>query len=196
MIGDPSGTSAERNLLDRETLEANLVGIRSQLERFLSFEGPNAAVMVNNLDWLAEFTLIDPFTLQVRVENTSTGVPDGFSNSDQLLTGLSWDFDPPGVAADTTITGGTVVIGPTSHSENFETGSYPAGSDVSGEWGYGNGGGSGALFNFITTLAAWWCRRMARIASSAWASPAQRCGWPSSRASSAANWPGRSSSGG
>ena len=40
MIGDPSGTSAERNLLDRETLEANLVGIRSELERFLSFEGP------------------------------------------------------------------------------------------------------------------------------------------------------------
>jgi tyrosyl-tRNA synthetase len=59
MIGDPSGTSAERNLLDRETLAANLVGIRSQLERFLSFEGPNAAVMVNNLDWLSEFSLID-----------------------------------------------------------------------------------------------------------------------------------------
>jgi tyrosyl-tRNA synthetase len=59
MIGDPSGTSAERNLLDRETLEANLAGIRSQLERFLSFEGPNAAVMVNNLDWLSEFSLIE-----------------------------------------------------------------------------------------------------------------------------------------
>src|SRR4030095_17243547 len=50
MIGDPSGTSAERNLLDRPTLEANLAGIHSQLERFLSFDGPNAAVMVNNLD--------------------------------------------------------------------------------------------------------------------------------------------------
>ena len=59
MIGDPSGTSAERNLLDRETLERNLVGIRSQLERFLSFDGPNAAVMVNNLDWLSEFSLIE-----------------------------------------------------------------------------------------------------------------------------------------
>ena len=59
MIGDPSGTSAERNLLDRETLEANLVGIRSQLERFLSFEGPNAAVMVNNLDWLSEISMIE-----------------------------------------------------------------------------------------------------------------------------------------
>jgi tyrosyl-tRNA synthetase len=59
MIGDPSGTSAERNLLDRETLEANLAGIRSQLERFLTFEGPSAAVMVNNLDWLSEISMLE-----------------------------------------------------------------------------------------------------------------------------------------
>jgi tyrosyl-tRNA synthetase len=59
MIGDPSGTSAERNLLDRATLEANLAGIRSQLERFLDFDGPNAAVMVNNLDWLSEISMIE-----------------------------------------------------------------------------------------------------------------------------------------
>jgi tyrosyl-tRNA synthetase len=59
MIGDPSGTSAERNLLDRATLEANLAGIRSQLERFLAFEGPNAALMVNNLDWLSELSMLE-----------------------------------------------------------------------------------------------------------------------------------------
>jgi tyrosyl-tRNA synthetase len=59
MIGDPSGTSAERNLLDRATLEANVAGIRSQLERFLSFEGPTAAVVVNNLDWLGEISMLD-----------------------------------------------------------------------------------------------------------------------------------------
>jgi tyrosyl-tRNA synthetase len=59
MIGDPSGTSTERNLLDRATLEANLAGIRSQLERFLTFEGPNAAVMVNNLDWLSELSMLE-----------------------------------------------------------------------------------------------------------------------------------------
>ena len=59
MSGDPSGTSAERNLLDRATLEANLAGIRSQLERFLDFDGPNAAVMVNNLDWLSEISMIE-----------------------------------------------------------------------------------------------------------------------------------------
>jgi tyrosyl-tRNA synthetase len=59
MIGDPSGTSAERNLLDRETLATNLAGIHSQLERFLSFEGPSAAVMVNNLDWLSQISMIE-----------------------------------------------------------------------------------------------------------------------------------------
>ena len=59
MIGDPSGTSAERNLLDRETLATNVASIRGQLERFLDFGGATGAVMVNNLDWLAGIGLID-----------------------------------------------------------------------------------------------------------------------------------------
>jgi tyrosyl-tRNA synthetase len=60
MIGDPSGRSSERNLLDRETLEWNATAIRSQLERFLDFSpGEGGAVMVNNLDWLGELSLID-----------------------------------------------------------------------------------------------------------------------------------------
>ena len=60
MIGDPSGRSAERNLLDRPTLEANVASLRSQLERFLDFSpGAGAASMVNNLDWLGELSLID-----------------------------------------------------------------------------------------------------------------------------------------
>ncbi len=60
MIGDPSGRSSERNLLDRETLAANLVALRGQLERFLDFSpGAASAVMVNNLDWLGELGLID-----------------------------------------------------------------------------------------------------------------------------------------
>jgi tyrosyl-tRNA synthetase len=60
MIGDPSGRSAERNLLDRATLETNLAGIRGQLERFLDFTpGSGGALMVNNLDWLGELSLID-----------------------------------------------------------------------------------------------------------------------------------------
>ena len=60
MIGDPSGRSTERNLLDRETLERNVSALRTQLERFLDFTpGPGAAVMVNNLDWLGSLSLID-----------------------------------------------------------------------------------------------------------------------------------------
>ena len=62
MIGDPSGTSAERNLLDRATLEANVDSIRTQLERFLDFSasaGERGAVLVNNLDWLGEIGLIE-----------------------------------------------------------------------------------------------------------------------------------------
>jgi len=59
MIGDPSGTSAERNLLDRETLNENVAAIRGQLERFLDFSGPAGAAMVNNLDWLGEVPMLD-----------------------------------------------------------------------------------------------------------------------------------------
>jgi tyrosyl-tRNA synthetase len=60
MIGDPSGTSAERNLLDRETLEANVIAIRAQLGRFLDFTpGAGGALIVNNLDWLGQIGLIE-----------------------------------------------------------------------------------------------------------------------------------------
>jgi tyrosyl-tRNA synthetase len=59
MIGDPSGRSSERNLLDRETLARNVDSIRAQLAHFLEFEGPTGAVMVNNLDWLEPMTVID-----------------------------------------------------------------------------------------------------------------------------------------
>jgi tyrosyl-tRNA synthetase len=60
MIGDPSGRSSERNLLDEPTLERNVAAIRAQLERFLDFApGGGSARMVNNLDWLGELSLID-----------------------------------------------------------------------------------------------------------------------------------------
>jgi tyrosyl-tRNA synthetase len=52
MIGDPSGKSAERNLLDDETLAHNVAAIRAQLSRFLDFDdGPHGAIMANNADW-------------------------------------------------------------------------------------------------------------------------------------------------
>jgi tyrosyl-tRNA synthetase len=60
MIGDPSGRSAERSLLDQPTLEANVAGIRRQLERYLDFSpGSGQALMVNNLDWLGPVTMLD-----------------------------------------------------------------------------------------------------------------------------------------
>ena len=51
MIGDPSGRSSERNLLDDSAVLANLATIRTQLASFLRFEGANAAKVVNNADW-------------------------------------------------------------------------------------------------------------------------------------------------
>ncbi|GAB3866583.1 tyrosine--tRNA ligase [Hymenobacter segetis] len=55
MIGDPSGKSAERNLLDEATLRHNQAGIQAQLEKFLDFsEGPTGALVVNNYDWFKE----------------------------------------------------------------------------------------------------------------------------------------------
>ena len=60
MIGDPSGKSAERNLLDRDEVVANTASIRSQLERFLDFTpGPAAALVVDNHDWLGRITMLD-----------------------------------------------------------------------------------------------------------------------------------------
>lgn len=61
MIGDPTGKSAERNLLDEETLNRFVTGIHNQLKRFLDFDSskPNAAVMVNNYDWMKDFSFID-----------------------------------------------------------------------------------------------------------------------------------------
>ena len=60
MIGDPSGKSQERNLLNEEILNKNLNGIKAQLSKFLDFDSgePNAAVMVNNYDWMKEFSFL------------------------------------------------------------------------------------------------------------------------------------------
>jgi tyrosyl-tRNA synthetase len=60
MVGDPSGKSAERNLLDEDTLAKNQAGIKSQLEKFLDFDAtkPNAALLVNNYDWFKDFSFL------------------------------------------------------------------------------------------------------------------------------------------
>jgi tyrosyl-tRNA synthetase len=60
MIGDPSMKSAERNLLDEETLRHNQQAIRNQLAKFLDFDSkePNAAILVNNYDWMKDYTFL------------------------------------------------------------------------------------------------------------------------------------------
>lgn len=61
MIGDPSGKSLERNLLDSETLYHNQEAIKQQVSKFLDFEGnePNKAELVNNYDWMKDFKFLD-----------------------------------------------------------------------------------------------------------------------------------------
>jgi len=60
MVGDPSGKSEERNLLDEETLNRNLAGVKKQLEKFLDFDisKPNAAEIANNYDWFKEMSFL------------------------------------------------------------------------------------------------------------------------------------------
>ena len=61
MIGDPSGKSQERNLLDEETLRHNQECIKKQLSKFLDFDSkePNAALLVNNYDWMSKFSFLE-----------------------------------------------------------------------------------------------------------------------------------------
>ncbi len=61
MIGDPSGKSQERNLLNEQTLQKNLDGIKAQLSKFIDFESgaENAAEMVNNFDWMKNFSFLE-----------------------------------------------------------------------------------------------------------------------------------------
>lgn len=59
MVGDPSGKSQERNLLDEATLNHNVACVQKQLEKFLDFSGANAAEMVNNYDWFKNFSFLE-----------------------------------------------------------------------------------------------------------------------------------------
>jgi len=61
MVGDPSGKSAERNLLDEATLNKNVAGVKAQLDRFLDFNSDkeNTAILVNNYDWMKEISIIE-----------------------------------------------------------------------------------------------------------------------------------------
>ena len=89
MVGDPSGKSAERNLLDEETLNHNLSCVKKQLESFLSFEGENAAEVVNNYDWFKEFSFLE-FIRDVGKHITVNYMMAKDSVKSRLETGLSF----------------------------------------------------------------------------------------------------------
>ncbi len=58
-IGDPSGKTDMRKMMTRETIDGNVAAIKKQIERFITFEGENAAIIVNNADWLLKLNYID-----------------------------------------------------------------------------------------------------------------------------------------
>ena len=89
MVGDPSGKSSERNLLDEQTLNHNLSCVKAQLERFLHFEGDNAAEMVNNYDWFKGVNFLE-FIRDVGKHITINYMMSKDSVKSRLETGLSF----------------------------------------------------------------------------------------------------------
>ncbi len=90
MVGDPSGKSAERNLLSEDVLRHNERGIKAQLERFLDFNsGPTSAEIVNNYDWFKEISFLD-FLRDVAKHITVNYMLAKDSVQKRLETGLSF----------------------------------------------------------------------------------------------------------
>lgn len=90
MVGDPSGKSAERNLLDEETLNRNIAGVQAQLKHFLDFEnGENAAILVNNFDWMKNMSFIE-FIRDVGKHITINYMTAKDSVKKRIDTGLSF----------------------------------------------------------------------------------------------------------
>jgi tyrosyl-tRNA synthetase len=89
MVGDPSGKSAERNLLSEDVLQHNVACVKKQLENFLVFSGSNAAEMVNNYDWFKSFTFLD-FIREVGKHITVSYMMSKDSVQKRLESGLSF----------------------------------------------------------------------------------------------------------
>jgi len=90
MVGDPSGKSAERNLLDEATLHHNVASVQAQLKRFLDFEGgDNKAELVNNYDWMKNFSFLE-FIRDVGKHITVNYMLSKDSVKKRLETGLSF----------------------------------------------------------------------------------------------------------
>lgn len=90
MIGDPSGKSEERNLLDEETLNRNIAGVQKQLEKFLDFDcGEQSAEIVNNYDWFKDFSFLK-FMRDVGKHITVSYMMSKDSVQNRLESGISF----------------------------------------------------------------------------------------------------------
>jgi len=91
MVGDPSGKSAERNMLSMEQINLNVQGVKKQLSKFLDFDSnaENAAVLVNNIDWFNDFTFLD-FIRDVGKYITVNYMMSKDSVKKRLETGMSF----------------------------------------------------------------------------------------------------------
>ena len=90
MVGDPSGKSQERNLLDEEALNKNVAGIKKQLEKFLDFnKGTTGAELVNNYDWMKQFSFLE-FIREVGKFITVNYMMAKDSVQNRLETGMSF----------------------------------------------------------------------------------------------------------
>ena len=89
MVGDPSGKTAERQFLDMEVLQHNLACQKAQLQKFLDFEGENAASVVNNYDWFKDFTFLD-FIRDVGKHITVNYMMSKDSVKNRLESGMSF----------------------------------------------------------------------------------------------------------
>ena len=127
-------------------LTSGVAGAQSQTLYFFDANGLSAE---------AEFTLMGGGSqLEIRFRNRSEAIPMGFSNSDQILSGISFDLGAPGqVAGDPEIVSGTVMTGPSSSSINFDTDIGPN-ADVSGEYGFANSPTTNTYPNFVSAHGA------------------------------------------
>ncbi|PBQ34874.1 tyrosine--tRNA ligase [Sphingobacteriaceae bacterium] len=90
MVGDPSGKSAERNLLDEEALNKNVAGLQKQLEKFLDFKSEgNGAVLVNNYDWMKDYSFLT-FIRDIGKHLTVSYMMAKDSVKNRLETGMSF----------------------------------------------------------------------------------------------------------
>ncbi len=97
MIGDPSGKDAERQLLTAEQVEANVLGQRRTFERLLDFDGPNAAVILNNADWLKGLGYLEMlrdvgkyFSINMMIQKDS--VRDRLQNREQGISYTEFSY--------------------------------------------------------------------------------------------------------